>query len=362
MKILAIIHTRDELYSVRPEAEQFIKLHQTGVQVDVICHKDSFYENEFRRNNMTIVGDYPINKRDKTATRHIRKLLNENAYDILHVLHRPAIVCGIKAAKGLSVKVIVYRGASGLYWHDPTAYENALNPRVDKVICVCDDIKKNLQKQLFFKKDKAIRIYKGHDLGWYKGIKPSDLGFIEKKKDPFVVTCVANKRKWKGISDVLKAIEQLPESANLSVLLVGQGLDEAFYNKHIKSLRNGDKVRALGFRSDILNILAASDVVVQYSSKNEGLSRSTIEGMCLGAVPVVSNAGGNAELVKHEKTGLVVPAKSPNDLYKAILQLYEKKSLCKELSEAAKQSIREDFSLENTVKETRNLYEKILGI
>lgn len=358
---MAIIYTRDELNSVRPEAEQFIKLHQTGIEIDVICHKDSFYENEFKRNNMSVVGDYPINKKDKKATQHIRKLLTQNAYDILHVLHRPAIVCGIKAAKGLSVKVIVYRGASGLYWHDPTAYENALHPRVDKVICVCDDVKKNLQKQLFFKKDKAMRIYKGHDLSWYKGVKPFDLGFTEEKKDPFIVTCVANNRKWKGVSDVLKAVQQLPQSTNLKVLLVGRGLDEAFYNKQIKSLKNGDKVKALGFRSDVLNILAASDVVLQYSYKNEGLSRSTIEGMCLGAVPVVSDAGGNAELVEHEKTGLVVPAKSPNDLCKALSQLHEKQSICKELSEAARKSIREDFSLENTVKETRNLYEEMLG-
>ena len=355
MKVLAVVSTKTNINIVRPEAEQFITMHQMGIRVDIICDRDSEYAERFLAANMKIVGEYPKNKKDAKATAAIRSLLISEKYDILHALHRKSIACGIRAAKDLPVKIVAYRGSSGLYWHDPTAYQTALNPRVDKVICVCNDIKRQLSKQLFFDKSKAITIYKGHRMEWYKNIPKADLSELNIPKDAFVIACPANNRKWKGIPTFLNAINLLPKSANIHLLLIGMGMDTPFYVKKINENQNRDKIHTLGFRNDILSILSASHVVMQTSYKNEGLSRSTIEAMSQGVVPIVTDAGGNPELVIDKQCGLVVPVRNAKAMADAILQLYSDNTLYSQLSRAAIERIKNDFTIEKTARETINV-------
>lgn len=360
MKILAIISTQAATNIIRPEAEQFIAMHKRGIRLDIICHKKSEYAKRFLNAGMRIVGEFPDSKNDKNAIKAIRQLLIDEKYDILHALHRKSIACGLKASKGLPVKIVAYRGASGLYWHDPSAYENALNPRVAKVICVCDTIRRNISKQLFFKSKKAVTVYKGHMMEWYKDISKADLGQLHIPKDALLITCPANNRKWKGIPTFLDAFHSLPEDANIHVLLVGSGMDTPFYQKKIDQNKNKDKIHVLGYRHDILNILAASHLVMQTSYKNEGLSRSTIEGMSQGVVPIVTDAGGNPELVLNDKCGLVVPIKQPKAMAKAILRLYKDDSLRAQFSEAAKNRIRTHFTVDKTAEDTMKIYQDLL--
>jgi glycosyltransferase involved in cell wall biosynthesis len=360
IKVLAIVYTQGSISVFRPEAEQFIEMQKLGVRVDIMCHKNSPYEQIFKENGLNIVGEFPKSKKDKEAEFAIRKLLIDGEYDILHVLERRSIACGVRAAKNLPVKVVAYRGASGLYWHDPTAYENALNPRVDKVICVCNDIRDNLKKQLFFKKDKAVTIYKGHRLNWYADVEKSDLSDLNIPKDAFILACSANNRKWKGIPTFLDAVGLLPPENNIHILLIGNGMDTRFYKNKIASNKNKERIHVLGFRSDVLGVVKNAHVIMQTSYKNEGLSRSTIEGMSMGLVPIVTNAGGNAELVEDGKCGLVVPVKNARKMADAILKVYKNKELWNCYSNSAIQRIQMHFTVEKTALETIDIYKSII--
>ena len=233
MKILAIVYTLGEIHVNRPEAEQFILMHKMGISVDIMCNKDSEYEQIFKDAGLKIVGNYPKSKNDKKAIQEIRELIIKENYVILHLLRRKSIACGIKAARDLPIKIVVYRGASGLYWHDPTAYENALNPHVDKVICVCERIKEDISKQLFFNKNKAVTIYKGHNHVWYDNVEKADLSNFKTPEKTIIVSCIAINRKWKGIPTLLDAIDLLPKKANIHVLLIGNGMDTRYYRTKI---------------------------------------------------------------------------------------------------------------------------------
>lgn len=360
MKILAIISTKAALNVIRPEAEQFIAMHNMGIKIDIICYANTEYAERFKNAGLNIVGEFPKHKKDKAAIVEIRNLLITNKYDIVHALHRTSIACSIQASKGLAVKLIAYRGASGLYWHDPTAYENALNPRIDKVICVCDDIRKNISKQLFFKRDKAVTIYKGHNLEWYAGIKKATKAEFNIPQDAFTITWVANNRKWKDLKSFLGAINNLPTKLPIHALIIGEGIDTPFYQKLRGKNKNADKIHFLGYRKDVLNIVAMSDVYAQTSYKNEGLSRSTIEAMSLGTTPIVTNAGGNPELVAHKDCGIVVPVKNSHAITKEILNLYNNPRINKSYGEAATKRIKSLFSVEKTAKETSALYRELI--
>lgn len=361
MKVLAIVGTHGNSNIIRPEAEQFIEMHKMGIQVDIMCHPDTEYEKIFASEGIKIAGAFPQNKKDEKATAEIRNLLVSGNYEILHVLNRTSIACGIKAAKGLSVKVVAYRGASGLYWHDPTAYENVLNPRVDKVICVCNDIRDNLRKQLFFKNNKAVTIYKGHRLEWYQAIQGANFSHLNISDNAFVIACSANNRKWKGIPTFLEAVNLIPEEYDFHVLLLGDGMDTPYYKKRISNNNNASKIHVLGYQDKVLEIVKSAHVSMQTSYKNEGLSRSTIEAMSMGIVPIVTNAGGNAELVMNEECGLVVPVKNARKMANAIIRLYNDRDLLSKFSSAATKRILNHFSVEKTATETIKVYNDLLG-
>lgn len=360
MKILAILTTESDKHSLRPEIEQFIEMHRQGISIDVMTHLDSEYAMILRNEGVKIVGDFPATKRSKSAIQDIRTLLIQNDYDILHVLQRKAVACGLKAARGLRTKIVVYRGASGLYWHDPSAYENALNPRVDKVICVCNDIRNNLRNQLFFRKDKAITVYKGHELEWYKDIVALPRTELDLSDKSFVIACTANSRKWKGIPTFLDAVNLLPQDSNIQILLIGNGMDSSFYQNKINRNSNKSKIHLLGYRNDAMSIAKMADVMMQTSYKNEGLSRSTIEGMALGCAPIVTDAGGNAELVSHNECGLVVPPKDAQAMADAIMMLYNSPELTQKFSSASYERLKNNFTVAKTVKETIAVYKSLL--
>lgn len=148
-------------------------------------------------------------------------------HDILLLYNSKAIINGLKAAKDLPVKIILYRGYTGnINWWDPTAYAKFLNPRVDKIICNAKAIQELLEKQLFFPKGKAVTINKGHDLSWYEGVETMDIHKeFDIPKDAFVITCVANARRMKGMKYLTKAMDYIPIDKPIHLLLVGSGLD-----------------------------------------------------------------------------------------------------------------------------------------
>ncbi len=93
----------------------------------------------------------------------------------------------------------------------------------------------------------------------------------------------------------------------------------------VASLKIGElqlegRVRLLGIRTDIPDILAHSDVVV-LSSHWEGLSLSSIEGMASGRPFVASDVDGLREIVKGY--GILFPHQDYRALASAIQQLCE---------------------------------------
>ena len=85
-----------------------------------------------------------------------------------------------------------------------------------------------------------------------------------------------------------------------------------------------------------------------------------MEAMSLGVVPVVTDAGGNAELVLDGQCGIVVPVKDPNKMAEALLLLATDNVLRDKFSKAAVTRIKKDFTIEKTVKETIMVYEDLI--
>jgi glycosyltransferase involved in cell wall biosynthesis len=134
--------------------------------------------------------------------------------------------------------------------------------------------------------------------------------------DRVVVTCVSRLVRHKGYPELLAAMCDV----DADLWVVGErlpsdhGEDMAPY---FATAGLGDRLRLLGYRTDVPAILAASDIFV-LPSHFEGLPMSIIEAMLCGLPVVATNIRGSRELVVDGETGLLVPPAAVPALARAL--------------------------------------------
>jgi sugar transferase (PEP-CTERM/EpsH1 system associated) len=118
-------------------------------------------------------------------------------------------------------------------------------------------------------------------------------------------------------------------------------------------------VRFLGFRDDVADLLAEADFFV-LSSVTEGISLTLLEAMATGLPVVATDVGGNREVVAHGRTGLLVPARSPEPLAEAILRLVRNPETTRQMGAAARRRVEQEFDLRRVVARYEQLYLALL--
>jgi glycosyltransferase involved in cell wall biosynthesis len=98
--------------------------------------------------------------------------------------------------------------------------------------------------------------------------------------------------------------------------------------------------------------VGACDAFVMPSLRREGMARSVMEAMAQSLPTVVSDVGGLPELIRHEESGLVTRAGDPSALADAIARLARDPELCRLYGSRARERIRADFTIQDTVRET----------
>ncbi len=176
--------------------------------------------------------------------------------------------------------------------------------------------------------------------------------------DTVVITIVANLIPYKGHRDLLAAMSYATKIiSNWTLWCIGHDTShiQASLIAYANQLGIDHHIQFLGQRDDIPALLNASDIGV-LCSHEEGFSNSILESMAAGLPMVVTDVGGNAEAVLHNKTGLVVPAKQSRELGRAIAELALDASLRKVFADAGRMRIKAEFSLEQSVKAYELLY------
>jgi len=305
MRLLVITSHGDTLNSIRPEAEIFVGLARSGVEITIMTQGDTAYRSRLEAVGIRIVDFVPRKKFSLSAIRTIRTELKRTHYDAVYAFNNKAIANLCVAALGINTAVVTYRGQTGnISKWDPTAYLTHLNPRVDLIICVADAVRESLRAQ-HPHPDRVLTVYKGHDLDWYAA-EPTNLAAFDIPAGAFVVGCVANNRPRKGLPVLVEAAGLLPADAPIHFLLIGSNMDEPGLQTQIKASPYRDRIHVLGFRSDAPEIVAACSATVLPSTKREGLPKTVIESMAYGVAPIVSDSGGSAELVVDGESGIVV--------------------------------------------------------
>lgn len=272
--------------------------------------------------------------------------------DIVHTYLDTANVFGVIAAKCSNVKtVMTSRRDLGVFRSSRVErFIGILSNHVDKVVCVCEAAARESVRREYLREEKIVVIHNGINID-------NNLQQKHLKTDQVIFgnVAVAN-RKEKGHEDLIRAFalvtKVLPES---KLKLIGDGPLLPSLKELAHNLNVFDKVLFCGKSTDVSSAL--NDVAVfVLPSHSEGISNALLEAMAMGIPAVVTNVGGNPDVVVNGETGLLVEAKNPEALAQGMINLSEDRNRLVHMGGKAKVRVAEYFEYGQMIKNYDRLY------
>ncbi|MGH9530710.1 MAG: glycosyltransferase family 4 protein, partial [Terriglobales bacterium] len=161
----------------------------------------------------------------------------------------------------------------------------------------------------------------------------------------------------KGITDLLRAMQRLPE---ISLIVAGTGPQQAELEKLAGDL-GLTNVKFTGYldRSALDNLIATSRFTVFPSRAYETMGKSILESFASGRTVVASDLGSRRELVQDGKTGLLFRAGDINQLSEVISQLYHAPDVAAHMGSEAREFVRRNHSQESHYAQLIRIYTEL---
>ena len=176
----------------------------------------------------------------------------------------------------------------------------------------------------------------------------------------FVWIAIGRFEVAKDYPNMLRAFARVrPASPDAVLLLVGKGSLREATEAVVRELDLGDRVRFLGVRSDIAELVSAADGYVM-SSAWEGMPMVLLEAAA-GGLPIVSTrVGGNHEVVRDGESGYLVPPQDSEALAAAMLRLMAlDPSARRAMGDRGREQVRAHYGLHRVVERWEELYREV---
>jgi N-acetyl-alpha-D-glucosaminyl L-malate synthase BshA len=177
------------------------------------------------------------------------------------------------------------------------------------------------------------------------------------RSDARYITCVARFHPVKDHAMLLQAFANAAaEEPDVELLLAGDGPLRATLEAQARALGVDQKVHFLGVRNDVATILGASDIFA-LTSVSEAASLTLLEAMASRLPVVVTDVGGNPEIVEHGVHGFLVPRGDHRAAARAFLELLRTPARAAAMGESGRRRVRDQYQLDHTIDAYRRLYE-----
>lgn len=299
------------------------------------------------------------NPLDLSAAKKLAQLVKREGFDVIHAQYpRENYIAILAKAFGCKAKIVF---TSHLIMDQPQPWKllnRIFTPKNHAVLTVCTHGRQVLEKN-GVAKDKIHVVFNGVDAD---AIPPrdrsvlSEFGIGEEEK---VVSILTRFSGEKGVPFLLRSIAKLKEKTSVPfrLLLVGDGPDFERDKAMIPQLGIEDRVVLTGYRTDTPRLLAASDIYLN-SSSSEAMSFAILEALGAGLPLVVTEVGGNPELVNTGKvSGLMAPYGDEDAYAAAIARLLEDDGLRSQYASAAREKARNEFSIDHFLNELYKIYQ-----
>lgn len=303
----------------------------------------------------------------------LKKIINKNNIDLVHVHSRAPAISAYLACKALKIPLVttyhgIYPAKNAI-----KRFYNSFMTKADIVIANSNFTLEHLLKQHKINRAKTRLVYCGIDTEKFEdtAIKNEDCEKLLKQWNlkpqakPFILL-PARLTSWKGQQVLIDAAAIL-KSQNIlpQFILAGdaQGRDE-YKNQLLEQINKhnlNENVHLVGHCDNVPAAIKICDFVVTPSTKEEAFGMTNAEAQAMGKIAISSNIGGARETIVHNETGYLFEAGNANELadyIKTALSLSpEQKS---QMQEKAKQRAKKLFSATDLHEKTLKIYDELL--
>jgi len=298
---------------------------------------------------------------DFQLVKSIRKYISHNKIDILHCHQYTPWVYGTMAAMFTKTKIIFTE--HGRFYPDSSTWKRKLvNPILNfftgSVVAISEATKQALVDYENIPKRSIGVIYNGIAELKVDNDKVKQLKFslnLDEKK--IILGTIARFDPIKNHKMMLRAFANICiEHTNAVLVIVGDGDERTNLENLVEELKIKDKVIFTGYNPNPQHYLAMMDIYL-LSSFSEGTSMTLLEAMSLGKPCIVTDAGGNAEIIKHKENGLVTGNDNLEQFTNCCNLLIADHVKQKLYGEEGRKIFERNFSLNNMRNRYRVLYE-----
>jgi glycosyltransferase involved in cell wall biosynthesis len=300
-------------------------------------------------------------KHDPIALARLVWLLKARSFDVVQTWIFAANTYGRVAARLAAVPVVVVAEMAADLWKGPL--ERFLDRRLANW---CDRLVGNSRGVVDFydevgvPKERLAMIYSGAGDDEPPAVDPVEVrtSFGFEPAAPLVLFA-GRLAEQKRVDDLLKALDLVQHiQPDVRTLIAGDGPLRGRLEETARAYDLDGRVRFLGHRDDVPQILAAANLLV-LPSAYEGLPNVILEAMRFRKPVVATAAPGTTELVADGQTGILVPVGDTRLLARAIRDVVRDPVLARRMGEAGRARVEADFRADAMVAQFAELYEHL---
>ncbi len=222
-------------------------------------------------------------------------------------------------------------------------------------------------------RDKTVVIYSGIDTtlfdpaGYDAGARAKFRQELGLPPDGPLIGTIGNLNRFKGHAYFIEAAARIKRRVkDAKFIIVGRRLDtDRAYWRQLQRLTAEKGLESdlvcTGFRDDIPAVLSAMDVFV-LSSVLESCPIVLLEAMAMGVPVVTTDVGAASELVRHGRTGFVVPPRDADAIAEAVLAcLAKSREQVQNMTRAARKRVEQEFAVDTIARQQLQVYESVHG-
>ncbi|HOW28836.1 MAG TPA: glycosyltransferase family 4 protein [Elusimicrobiota bacterium] len=309
--------------------------------------------------------------KDLAAFLQMRKILKRIKPDIVHTHSSKAGILGRWAAWSAGVPLIVHT-FHGFGFNDEQKIlsrflflwaERLTAPLTRCLIFVSEANRRTAERERIGDPGCHRIIRSGIPLKKYNSVVKTKqpLSGLPVEESHQVVTTIGPFKPQKNLTDFLLMAETVRrKNARARFLIVGDGLLRPLLQKMIGEKGLTDIVHLVGWRRDVPDILARTDVFV-LTSLWEGLPRALLEAMASGLPSVANDVDGVSDVLIDGQTGFLIPPHSPQRTAERVLELLDRPDEMMRMGHAARSHVGVDFDIDHMVLQQETLYKELIG-
>jgi glycosyltransferase involved in cell wall biosynthesis len=293
------------------------------------------------------------------------RVLRDHQFDVFHAqltwpLSAKFALAAAAAARVRAVVATVHSYPEFTMTRPTAIQQRLLGHAVGCYIAVSDDLAAQLHARLHWPRERILVIHNGIEASGDHRARADDRALCAALAGPEglpVILCLARLVRDKGIDVLVAAAASVP---NARFAIAGDGPEREALSRQIAELGLGTRVSLLGWRTDVSQLLAASDLFV-VASRNEGVPMSMLDAMAAGTPVVATAVGGVAEAIHNGRSGLLVGPDDPAALAAAISRVLDDPELRERFVQAARADVREHYSTQAMATAVGGIYDRLLA-